>query len=227
MRRLGTAGGDRQGRRSSSPPRRTRASSPATSSSSTAAGPPTATCPSDAAPRAGGGERLRRDPRGAPDRADRDDSDPGPARARLPRQPLPDDAPLHDRHARPCGRARGRGVRRATRTRDCSRSTRSCSEEIAPALAGEDAMAIERCWELARPATFDILRDRRLGLVASAGVDAAIWDLVGKALGRAAVAALGRLPQEAPDDRHRRLLRHARLDRRRGRGPSLARAGRD
>ena len=57
------------------------------------------------------------------------------------------------------------------------------SEEIAPALAGEDAMAIERCWELARPATFDILRDRRLGLVASAGVDAAIWDLVGKALG--------------------------------------------
>ena len=57
------------------------------------------------------------------------------------------------------------------------------SEEIAPALAGEDAMAIERCWELARPATFDILRDRRLGLVASAGVDTAIWDLVGKALG--------------------------------------------
>jgi D-galactarolactone cycloisomerase len=56
-------------------------------------------------------------------------------------------------------------------------------EEIAPALVGEDARAIERCWELARPATFDILRDRRLGLVASAGVDAAIWDLVGKALG--------------------------------------------
>ena len=56
--------------------------------------------------------------------------------------------------------------------------------EIAPALIGEDAMAVERCWELARPATFDILRDRRLGLVACAGVDLAIWDLVGKALGQ-------------------------------------------
>src|SRR5262249_19070839 len=42
----------------------------------------------------------------------------------------------------------------------------------------------ERCWELARPATFDILRNRRLGLVATAGVDAAIWDAVGKALGQ-------------------------------------------
>ena len=57
-------------------------------------------------------------------------------------------------------------------------------DEIAPALAGADAMAVERCWELARPATYDILRDRRLGLVACAGVDTAIWDLVGKALGQ-------------------------------------------
>jgi D-galactarolactone cycloisomerase len=56
--------------------------------------------------------------------------------------------------------------------------------EIAPALAGEDAFGIERCWELARPATSDILRDRRLGLVASACVDAALWDAVGKALGQ-------------------------------------------
>jgi D-galactarolactone cycloisomerase len=57
-------------------------------------------------------------------------------------------------------------------------------EEIAPRLAGEDAMAIERCWEIARPATFDILRDRRLGLVACACVDSALWDAVGKALGQ-------------------------------------------
>jgi L-alanine-DL-glutamate epimerase-like enolase superfamily enzyme len=56
--------------------------------------------------------------------------------------------------------------------------------EIAPRLEGEDALAIERCWELARPATFDILRDRRLGLVACACVDIAIWDTVGKALGQ-------------------------------------------
>jgi D-galactarolactone cycloisomerase len=56
--------------------------------------------------------------------------------------------------------------------------------EIAPALHGNDALAVERCWELARPATYDILRDRRLGLVACAGVDAAIWDAIGKLLGQ-------------------------------------------
>ncbi|GGJ01855.1 enolase [Saccharopolyspora subtropica] len=55
--------------------------------------------------------------------------------------------------------------------------------EIEPKLLGEDAFATERCWQLAYPATFDILRDRRLGLVALAGVDSAIWDAVGKALG--------------------------------------------
>jgi D-galactarolactone cycloisomerase len=61
---------------------------------------------------------------------------------------------------------------------------RIINDEIAPVLIGQDALAIERCWELARPATFDILRDRRLGLVACAGVDLAIWDLLGKVLGQ-------------------------------------------
>jgi D-galactarolactone cycloisomerase len=56
--------------------------------------------------------------------------------------------------------------------------------EIAPRLIGEDGFRLERAWELARPATFDILRDRRLGLVATACVDAALWDAVGKALGQ-------------------------------------------
>ena len=55
-------------------------------------------------------------------------------------------------------------------------------EEIAPRILGVDAFATERCWTLARPATWDILRDRRLGLVATATVDLAIWDAVGKAL---------------------------------------------
>ena len=59
---------------------------------------------------------------------------------------------------------------------------RIITEEIAPRLRGQDAFSVERCWELARPATFDILRDRRLGLVACACVDAAIWDAVGKTL---------------------------------------------
>ena len=57
-------------------------------------------------------------------------------------------------------------------------------EEIAPRLVGEDAFGVERCWELSRPATYDILRDRRRGLVACACVDAAIWDAVGKAVGQ-------------------------------------------
>jgi L-alanine-DL-glutamate epimerase-like enolase superfamily enzyme len=55
-------------------------------------------------------------------------------------------------------------------------------DEIAPRLVGQDAFATERCWELGRPATWDILRDRRLGLVASACVDTAIWDAVGRSL---------------------------------------------
>ena len=55
--------------------------------------------------------------------------------------------------------------------------------EIEPRLIGVDGMAIERCWELARPVTFNILRDRRLGLVAAACVDTALWDAIGKALG--------------------------------------------
>ena len=39
------------------------------------------------------------------------------------------------------------------------------------------------CWQLARPATFDILRDRRASLVACALADTALWDAIGKALG--------------------------------------------
>ncbi|MDI6911719.1 mandelate racemase/muconate lactonizing enzyme family protein [Nocardioides sp.] len=55
-------------------------------------------------------------------------------------------------------------------------------QEIAPRLIGLNALATERCWQVAYPATFDILRDRRIGLVALAAVDTAIWDAVGKAL---------------------------------------------
>jgi D-galactarolactone cycloisomerase len=70
--------------------------------------------------------------------------------------------------------------------------------EIAPRLVGVDAMAVERCWELARPATFDILRDRRLGLVACACVDTAIWDAIGKALGEPLWRLWGGYRQEVP-----------------------------
>jgi D-galactarolactone cycloisomerase len=56
--------------------------------------------------------------------------------------------------------------------------------EIEPRLIGQNAFAVERCWELGFPVTFDQLRDRRIGLVALAGVDTAIWDAIGQALGR-------------------------------------------
>jgi D-galactarolactone cycloisomerase len=64
------------------------------------------------------------------------------------------------------------------------RIQRIVMDEIAPRLVGQDLLAVERCWELAYPVTFDILRDRRLGLVALAAVDTAIWDGVGKELGQ-------------------------------------------
>jgi len=54
-------------------------------------------------------------------------------------------------------------------------------DELAPRILGQDASAIEKIWELCRPATWDILRDRRLGLVATASIDVTLWDLLGKA----------------------------------------------
>lgn len=59
---------------------------------------------------------------------------------------------------------------------------RVIEKEITPTVLGMDAMATERCWAAMYPVTFDILRDRRIGLVALAAVDTAIWDAVGKAM---------------------------------------------
>ena len=56
-------------------------------------------------------------------------------------------------------------------------------KEIAPKVIGMDAFGVERIWQVARPATWDILRDRRLGLVATACIDVAVWDAIGRALG--------------------------------------------
>lgn len=61
---------------------------------------------------------------------------------------------------------------------------RIIQREIAPALIGQDVMATERCWQSMYAVTFDILRDRRLGLVALAAADTAIWDAVGKVVGQ-------------------------------------------
>ena len=61
---------------------------------------------------------------------------------------------------------------------------RIIEDEIAPRIIGLDAMRTEQTLDAAYPVTFDILRDRREGLVALAGVDTALWDAVGKALGQ-------------------------------------------
>ena len=55
-------------------------------------------------------------------------------------------------------------------------------DEIGPHLIGQNAFSYERCWELAYPVTYDQLRDRRIGLVALANIDFAIWDAIGKAV---------------------------------------------
>jgi L-alanine-DL-glutamate epimerase-like enolase superfamily enzyme len=57
-------------------------------------------------------------------------------------------------------------------------------DEISPRLVGEDALQYARCWQLGFPVTYDQLRDRRIGLVALACVDLAIWDAIGKAVGQ-------------------------------------------
>src|SRR2546426_7144087 len=60
---------------------------------------------------------------------------------------------------------------------------RIIQNELAPVLIGENAARIEKCWEQMLPATFDILRDRKLATAAIACVDTAIWDAIGKSLG--------------------------------------------
>ncbi|HSJ29292.1 MAG TPA: mandelate racemase/muconate lactonizing enzyme family protein [Acidimicrobiia bacterium] len=60
---------------------------------------------------------------------------------------------------------------------------RIVTEEIAPRLSEVDPTMVEQCWQTMLPLTFDILRDRRLVLMAMAAVDSALWDLVGKRAG--------------------------------------------
>ncbi len=56
-------------------------------------------------------------------------------------------------------------------------------DEVAPRVVGLDAFQVERCWEAMRFPSYNILRDRKLAMIAQACVDSAIWDAVGKALG--------------------------------------------
>ncbi len=57
------------------------------------------------------------------------------------------------------------------------------TEEILPLVKGMDASRPEAVWQAMKPLTFDILRDRRLVIMAMAAVDSACWDIVGKIAG--------------------------------------------
>src|SRR5260370_35106795 len=60
---------------------------------------------------------------------------------------------------------------------------RIIDEEILPLLKGGDGWKVEGCWERMLPVTFNILRDRTLGLQAMPAVDRALCDLLGEAVG--------------------------------------------
>lgn len=60
---------------------------------------------------------------------------------------------------------------------------RIVTDEIFPRLRDQDPLMVEQCWNAMLPLTFDILRDRRLVLMAMAAVDSALWDLAGKTAG--------------------------------------------
>jgi D-galactarolactone cycloisomerase len=56
-------------------------------------------------------------------------------------------------------------------------------DELGPLLAGREIPAQAALWNSLLPPTFDILRDRRLVIMAMAAIDSAAWDAAGKALG--------------------------------------------
>lgn len=56
-------------------------------------------------------------------------------------------------------------------------------EELFPLIEGRDPMLVEAAWEAMLPVSFDILRDRRLVLMAMSALDSAIWDVAGKVAG--------------------------------------------
>lgn len=75
---------------------------------------------------------------------------------------------------------------------------RIVTEEVAPLLAEADPTMVEKCWQAMLPLTFDILRDRRLVLMAMAAVDSALWDLLGKVAGMPLFRLWGGAAEELP-----------------------------
>jgi len=70
-------------------------------------------------------------------------------------------------------------------------------EELAPRVKGYDVLEVERAWQ----AMFDLSHtssDRKTLLEAIACVDCALWDLVGKALGKSICTLLGGARERLP-----------------------------
>jgi L-alanine-DL-glutamate epimerase-like enolase superfamily enzyme len=71
-------------------------------------------------------------------------------------------------------------------------------EELAPQLIGRSAFQVEARWKDMYPATRDFLRDKRMAIRAIACVDAALWDVVGKALDTPLHRLWGGMRDEVP-----------------------------
>lgn len=54
-------------------------------------------------------------------------------------------------------------------------------DELFPLIEGRNPLLVEAVWQEMLPVTFDILRDRKLIVMAMAAIDSALWDIVGKA----------------------------------------------
>jgi len=57
-------------------------------------------------------------------------------------------------------------------------------DEMTPLLIGRDSRNIEGAWEATLPPSYDQLRDRRLAMQATACIDSALWDAMGKRTGQ-------------------------------------------
>lgn len=56
-------------------------------------------------------------------------------------------------------------------------------DELFPLIEGRDPLLVDAAWSAMMPVTRDILRDRKLVIMAIAALDSALWDIVGKAAG--------------------------------------------
>ena len=71
-------------------------------------------------------------------------------------------------------------------------------DELQPLVMGRDPLMVEQCWDAMLPPTYDILRNRKLVVMAIAAVDSALWDLVGQVAGLSIAELWGGFRRELP-----------------------------